>query len=257
MVFQEPMSSLNPVLRVGEQIGEVLGLRGLRGRAARVRAAALLEEVGIVDAGARLRAFPHELSGGMQQRVLIAMALAGEPALLIADEPTTALDVTVESQILRLLAELRQRRQMGLLLISHDLNVVGRCADDIAVMYAGRIVERGPASGVLARPRHPYTQGLVRCTPRLTGVVGRRLPTIPGEVPRVGARPAGCAFHPRCEVGRDEAKCREVVPVMEEVEAGWSCACWWVRGDVVDKSGLPREIDARDAPASRHGGHAE
>ncbi len=200
MIFQDPMSSLNPVATVGEQIVEVLRRHeGLGGRAARQRAVELLELVGIPDAAARLDEYPHRLSGGMCQRVMIAIAIACRPALLVADEPTTALDVTVQAQILELLQRLQAETGMALLLITHDLGVVAEMADEVAVMYAGRIVEQGPVDAVFDAPLHPYTRGLIGATPS-GGTAGRhaRLADIPGSVPGLAELPAGCAFAPRC-----------------------------------------------------------
>jgi len=197
-VFQEPMTSLNPVQRIGSQIAETLRAHLGLGRAtARERAVALLERTGLPDPARAARSYPHELSGGMRQRALIAIAVACEPHLLIADEPTTALDVTVQARILDLLRSLREETGMALLFISHDLAVVSRVADRVAVMYAGRIVETGPTAEVLSSPRHPYTDGLLRAVPQLHGVRSG-LAVIPGRVPSPAAWPAGCRFHPRC-----------------------------------------------------------
>ena len=198
MIFQDPASSLNPVHKVGRQIGEALGLhRGLQGAAARAEAKRLLDLVGIPDAVRRLDAHPHEFSGGQNQRVMIAMALAGEPEMLVADEPTTALDVTIQAQILDLLRELRRETGMALVLISHDLGVVADTCERVAVMYAGRIVEEAPVSEIFARPAHPYTRGLLGALPPIDGP-RRRLWAIPGGVPEPWAMPPGCPFAPRC-----------------------------------------------------------
>ena len=197
LVFQEPMTALNPVFTIGNQIEETLAVHGIaRGRAARDRAVELLESVSIPDAPRRLRDYPHQLSGGLRQRALIALALACNPPLLIADEPTTALDVTIQAQILDLLRSLQQRFGLGLLLITHDLGVVAEMADRVAVMYTGRIVEEGPVRELFHDARHPYTRGLLASIPG--GSRGRRLQAIPGTVPALDQLPAGCSFAPRC-----------------------------------------------------------
>ncbi len=218
MVFQEPAAALDPLFTIADQVGEALEVHeGASRREARKAAIALLERVGIPEAARRADSYPHELSGGMRQRVCIAMALACRPALLLADEPTTALDVTVQAQILELLAELRRELGMALLLISHDLALVGASCDDLAVMYAGRIVERGPAARLLERPAHPYTRGLLASRPRLDRALaaGERLAAIPGTVPDPRAWPPGCRFHPRCPIARES--CRSEVPALAAV----------------------------------------
>ena len=198
MIFQEPTASLSPVYTVGAHLREVLDLHGgLRGAAADGTAADLLDRVGIPDPRLRLRQYPHELSGGMRQRVMIALALAGKPSILIADEPTTALDVTIQAQILDLLRELQSAENMAMIFISHDMGVVAQVADDIAVMYLGRVVESGPAADVVSSPAHPYTDGLLRATPRLGARKGRLTP-IPGDIPGPMDVVPGCPFHPRC-----------------------------------------------------------
>ena len=196
-IFQEPATSLNPVFRIGAQIREVLQLHR-PAAATEAEVVRLLKLVRLPDAERRQRDYPHQLSGGMQQRVMIAMALAGNPALLVADEPTTALDVTIQAQILDLLRELKREIGLSILLITHNLGIVGELADNVAVMYAGRIVESAPAIDLLRAPRHPYTTGLLRSIPRL-GARAERLYSIPGSVPSAARLPAGCKFAPRCD----------------------------------------------------------
>ena len=228
-VFQEPGASLNPVIPVGRQIKESLQLHR-PDRATDAEVVRLLRLVRIPAPESRLKDYPFQLSGGMQQRVMIAMALASEPKLLVADEPTTALDVTIQAQILELLRDLRRQFRMAILLITHNLGIVGDLADRVAVMYAGQIVELAPARELLQRPLHPYTRALMASVPRLSGG-GKRLSAIPGSVPRIGDFPPGCRFAPRCSSARPE--CAKSVPDLAEVEAGrWvRCPFWKNDGD--------------------------
>jgi len=229
MIFQEPMTSLNPVLTVGTQLTEgPMRHLGMTRRQARDRAIELLDLVRIADAPRRLRDYPHHLSGGMRQRVMIAMALACQPALLLADEPTTALDVTIQAQILELLEGIRRDLGTAILLITHDLGVVADIADRAMVMYAGRVVETAPVEDLLRAPRHPYTQGLIKARPELASALGaahrRPLETMPGMVPKAGAELAGCAFRERCPLALP--RCATDRPVLTPRGIGHAAACW-------------------------------
>ena len=223
-VFQEPGASLNPVIRIGKQIKESLKLHQPT-KATDAEVIRLLKLVGIPAPESRIKNYPFEMSGGMQQRVMIAMALASEPQLLIADEPTTALDVTIQAQILDLLRDLKQQLGMAMLLITHNLGIVGDLADRVAVMYAGQLVELAPARELLRRPLHPYTKALMNSVPKLSGGA-QRLTAIPGNVPRLGNFPPGCRFAPRCPIAKPE--CSQAIPELVEVEAGrWVRCPFW------------------------------
>ncbi|NCA11097.1 ABC transporter ATP-binding protein [bacterium] len=241
MIFQEPMTSLNPVFTIGDQIAEAVRLhRDVNPAAARARALEMLRLVRMADPERRLDEYPHQLSGGMRQRVMIAMALACEPDLVIADEPTTALDVTIQAQILELLADLRTRLGTAILLITHDLGVVAETCDDVAVMYAGKIVERAPAAELFADPRHPYTIGLLAARPG--GRHAGPLKTIPGMVPAPQDFPTGCRFHPRCAFARIP-ECAAAAAALQEISPGHFVRCPYAGG-----LGEPRPCAAEGAP---------
>lgn len=246
MVFQDALSSLNPVLSVGDQLAEMFTVhRGMSRKDARAKAVELMERVGIPGARERVRQYPHQFSGGMRQRIMIAMALALEPALIIADEPTTALDVTVQAQVMELLATLQRELNMGLILITHDLGVVADVADRIAVMYAGRIVETAPVHDIYKAPAHPYTRGLLESIPRLDQK-GGELYAIKGLPPNLMHIPPGCAFHPRCPIARDI--CRTDEPPLYEVspERGSACHFWQQTLDQALRSQGPEAASPRD-----------
>ena len=226
MVFQEPMTSLNPVYTIGDQIAEALRRHeGLSRRGALDKTIEMLRLVQIPNAEKRVRDYPHQFSGGMRQRVMIAMALSCSPKLLIADEPTTALDVTIQAQILELLTDMKSRFGMSIMLITHAMGVVAEVAQRVVVMYAGKVVEEAPVGQLFANPRHPYTQGLIRSIPRVDKAGGGkvRLQTIAGTVPKLIAPPAGCRFAPRCSFATDE--CRAAQPALRELEPGHKVAC--------------------------------
>jgi len=235
MIFQEPMTSLNPVLRVGMQIEEVLELHtDLDADGRHKRVIELLAQVGLSEPERRARAYPHELSGGMRQRVMIAMALACDPEVLIADEPTTALDVTVQAQILDLIASLKRVHQTSVLLITHDLGVVAECGQRVAVLYAGRVAEIASVASLFAAPRHPYTVGLLRALPSARRAAREPLDVIPGTVPDLAARPAGCLFQDRC--ARVQDRCRSEVPPLVEHASQHFVACHHPHADSEDAS---------------------
>ena len=227
MIFQEPMSSLNPVFRIGEQVAEVLRLhKGMNRRDALAKSIDMLRMVGIASPETRMRNYPHQMSGGMRQRVMIAMALACQPRLMLADEPTTALDVTIQAQMIDLLKGLQQETGTAIVLITHDLGVIAEAAEDVAVMYAGLIVEKCTVGALFTSPLHPYTVGLLESIPRMDGPAGRgvMLRDIPGSVPALDALPAGCRFRDRCPEAM--AICAERAPRLKTWKAGHQVRCW-------------------------------
>ena len=234
MIFQEPMTSLNPVVTIGRQLAETIELhQKLSRRAAVDRTVEMLKLVRIPDSERRIDDYPHQMSGGMRQRVMIAMALSCNPKVILADEPTTALDVTIQAQLLDLMAELQAKFGTAMLLITHDMGLIAENADRVMVMYAGRKVEEAPVAELFAQPLHPYTQGLLGSVPRVDeggAVERRRLPEIPGNVPSLANLPSGCAFAPRC--ARAVAQCRERAPPLELKRQGHSAACWRVESGV-------------------------
>ncbi|MBN2018655.1 MAG: ABC transporter ATP-binding protein [Sedimentisphaerales bacterium] len=230
MIFQEPMTSLNPVYTVGEQIVEAIQLHQKKSETeAWNLAVEVLRQVQIPDPAQRVIEYPHQMSGGMRQRVMIAMAISCKPQLLIADEPTTALDVTIQAQILDLLGELQQQNKMSILLITHDLGIVEERASEVAVMYASKIAEKSDCKSLFDKPLHPYTQGLLKSLPRV-GFSGKRLHTISGVVPDPLHFPTGCKFHPRCPIGCTDKRCQTIEPQLRKVEGGREVACWYAPG---------------------------
>jgi oligopeptide transport system ATP-binding protein len=225
MIFQEPMTSLNPVLTIGYQVMEPLMLhKGMNRKTAIMECIELLKKVQIPDAGTRVNAYPHQFSGGMRQRVMISMGLACNPKLIIADEPTTALDVTIQAELLELMKNLTRDRGTALIIITHNLGIVARYADKVIVMYAGRIIEKAMTGDLYRTPRHPYTIGLMESVPRLDQDIKQRLLSIEGQPPDLACLPAGCSFHPRCS--RVLGRCREETPKLREISANHEVACW-------------------------------
>ncbi|MBN4046699.1 ABC transporter ATP-binding protein [bacterium AH-315-P07] len=246
MIFQEPMTSLNPVFRIGDQIGSILRLHeGLDKASANKAAIGLLEQVGIPAPESRVNDYPHQMSGGMRQRVMIAMALACNPKVLIADEPTTALDVTIQAQILDLLRDLQKQRGMAILLITHDLGVVAEMADEVAIMYAGKIIERGPITSVFAVKSHPYTQGLFNSLPNINAR-DERLETIKGQVPAATDFPDGCRFHPRCPKAMQV--CMHKEPTENAIDSDHTTHCWLYDEDTMANDEKSKPVESVGTP---------
>ncbi|MWC29629.1 ABC transporter ATP-binding protein [Paenibacillus sp. MMS18-CY102] len=241
MIFQEPMTSLNPVMKIGEQIGESVRLhRQCSRKEAKAITVELLKKVGIARAEAVAMDYPHALSGGMRQRVMIAMAMAGQPKLLIADEPTTALDVTIQAQILELMKRMQEDSGMAILLVTHDLGVVAEMADQVIVMYAGQVVEAADVYTLFRDPRHPYTRGLLQAIPRIDGLAGQRAQAIPGAVPAPQEMPEGCRFHPRCREATEQ--CRVAKPGLLNIGGNHSVRCWINASSTSHVAEEPREL---------------
>lgn len=237
MIFQEPMTALNPVFTIGKQICEAIRFhKNCTKKDAMKRAKELLQLVGMSDPDVRLKQYPHELSGGMRQRAMIAMALSSDPKLLIADEPTTALDVTIQSQILNLLQDLKEKLSMSILLITHDIGVAAEMSDRVVVMYAGKVLEEGSVYEIFRSPFHPYTKGLLRSIPTTDGERRKRLESIKGSIPTITNMPAGCRFNPRCDFATD--KCRQEEPPIQVIANSRKIACWHYEALVEDKQEL-------------------
>jgi oligopeptide/dipeptide ABC transporter ATP-binding protein len=229
MVFQDPMTSLNPVFTIGDQIAEALQIHNqkLSNEAAKERTVELLAAVGVAQPETRFDQYPHEFSGGMRQRAMVAMAIANDPPLIIADEPTTALDVTIQAQVIEVLKEIQNRTNSGLVLITHDLGLIAELADRVVVMYGGKVVETGTVDEIFHEPRHPYTLGLIMSLPKLNQQMKRLLP-IPGQPPSLINLPSGCAFHPRCSMSAGRAMCQNEIPSLYSVDGeGHASACWY------------------------------